>query len=663
MKKIGFSKTFVGDFETTVFDKQDYTEVWASALVQMHSEDVLIHHSISETFDYLVSLNKNVLVYYHNLKFDGQFWLSFLMNNPKFKNGYYNNGDTENSVSFYEKDEMPNNSFIYSISYLGQWYSITVKIHNHYIEFRDSLKLLPFSVKTLGKEFKTKHKKLTMDYEGFRYAGCEITDQEKEYIANDVLVVKEALEIMFSNGHKQMTIGSCCKSEFKKNFRATIEQYHGMFPDLTEIKIDEKIYGSKDADEYIRKSYKGGWCYVVKGKEEHLFSHGITADVNSLYPSVMHSESGNRYPIGRPSFWSGNYIPEYATKYWENSDCYPYYFIRIKTEFKLKEGMLPCIQIKHSPLYLSNEWLETSDVTYKSCVVKGNYYPEKTVRNSVILTLTQTDFELIKKHYDLINMEILDGCVFASEIGLFDDYINKYKEIKVNSVGAMRALAKLFLNNLYGKFATSRVSSFKYAYLKEDGSVGFKQQVEYNKETFFIPIGSAITSYARNFTISHAQMNYYGVEKRGFIYADTDSIHCDLSADELIGIDVHESDFLKWKLEATWDKGWFVRQKTYIEHVIEEDLKPIDEPYYNIKCAGMSEECKKFYQLSMLDNIDLWIEENKKEYNKMCKEEKEYIKQHRTITDFKRGFYSLGKLLPKTIKGGVVLCATTFEMR
>ena len=657
MKRVVFSETYVGDFETTIFDNQDYTEVWASALVKIGTEDVKIHNRIEDTFNYLISLKKNVLVYYHNLKFDGQFWLSYFLTKTKLKNGYYLNGNTKESVSFYEKDAMPNNSFIYSISHLGQWYSITVKIHNHYIEFRDSLKLLPFSVKKIGESFKTKHQKLTMEYEGVRWAGCEITDSEKEYIANDVLVVKEALEIMYKQGHKQMTIGSCCKKEFKSNWKYHNDEFKRLFPDLTLVKLDKEKYGSEDVDEYVRKSYKGGWCYLVKGKEEQIFEHGTTADVNSLYPSVMVSESGNKYPYGLPRFWKGNFIPQDAVR--EDS----FYFIRIKTEFQIKPNMLPCIQIKHSPNYLSTEWLETSDIFTKEVTIKGKHYPAKRIRNKVELTLTEMDFELINKHYDLIDLEILDGCFFKAKVGLFDNYLNKYKDLKMKSVGALRELAKLFLNNLYGKFSTSRISSFKYAYLKEDGSVGFKEQTEYNKETFYIPIGTAITSYARNFTIKAAQMNYYGVDKRGFIYADTDSIHTDLSPEEIKGIEVHETDFLKWKLETNWDIGWFVRQKTYIEHVIAKDLKPIDKPYYNIKCAGMSDECKKFYQISMLDNVDKWIEENKDEYNEMHPVEKEYIKTHRTITDFKRGFYSVGKLLPKTIKGGVVLCNTTFEMR
>ena len=39
---------FVGDFETTVYESQSETEVWASALVEFNSEDVIILHSIEE---------------------------------------------------------------------------------------------------------------------------------------------------------------------------------------------------------------------------------------------------------------------------------------------------------------------------------------------------------------------------------------------------------------------------------------------------------------------------------------------------------------------------------------------------------------------------------------------------------------------------------------
>ena len=72
-------KYLIGDFETTVYKGQEDTEVWASALVEMYTEDVKIFHSLPETFQYIQSLNSNVCIYYHNLKFDGAFWISYLM--------------------------------------------------------------------------------------------------------------------------------------------------------------------------------------------------------------------------------------------------------------------------------------------------------------------------------------------------------------------------------------------------------------------------------------------------------------------------------------------------------------------------------------------------------------------------------------------------------
>ena len=73
-------KYFVGDFETAVYEGQTSTEVWASAIVQLYSENVTILHSIEETFMYLKKLKSNVIIYYHNLKFDGSFWLDYLIN-------------------------------------------------------------------------------------------------------------------------------------------------------------------------------------------------------------------------------------------------------------------------------------------------------------------------------------------------------------------------------------------------------------------------------------------------------------------------------------------------------------------------------------------------------------------------------------------------------
>lgn len=639
-------KYLVGDFETTVFDGQFYTEVWASACVELYTEDVKIFHSIEDTYNYLVSLNTNVCIYYHNLKFDGAFWLDYLITKLQYKQACCKDETDINKFAWIDRYNMQNKSFNYSISDMGQWYRITIKDKGHLIEIRDSLKLLPFSVKKIGKSFGTKHKKLDMEYKGFRFAGCTITDEEKKYIANDVLVVKEALEIMFNEGHKKLTIGSCCLQEYKKSLPKGY--YKKMFPDMYDIPIDN-CYGVPNAGEYVRRSYHGGWCYVAEGKENIIYTHGVTADVNSLYPSMMSSESGNRYPIGKPTFWKGDYIPEEAL------DPLHYYFVRIRTKFYLKKGYLPFVQIKNTLLYKTTERLKTSDVYNYETGKYSKYYigfDDKVHEAEVELTLTQTDWQLLKEHYDLVDCEILDGCWFETGLGIFDDYIEKYKKIKLTTKGAQRELAKLFLNNLYGKMASNKNSSFKVAFEHEDGTLGFYTVIANDKQAGYIPVGSAITSYARNFTIRTAQKNYHGKNKPGFIYADTDSIHCDLKPDELVGVPVHPTNFCHWKLESLWDEGYFVRQKTYIEHVTHEDLEPVD-PYYNVKCAGMPERCKQLFIASLTGET---IEPRNKE-------EEEFLSVKRSLTDFNVGLRVPSKLLPKRIHGGIVLTDTYYEMR
>ena len=623
---------YMGDFETTVFDNQTYTEVWAAAMVPFWTEEVSILHRIDDMFNKLKNLYGNICIFFHNLKFDGSFWIPFLEQTLKLRQAYMVlEKDGQKTYRWIEQKYMQNNTYKYMISDRGQWYNIIIKVNNKFIEIRDSLKLLPFSVEEIGHSFKTKHKKLTMEYKGVRYAGCNITDEEKEYIANDVLVVKEALEIMFNEGHNGVTIGSCCLKEFKKTYDKW--DYQIFFPNLYDMKIDVE-YGAPTAGDYVRMAYRGGWCYLVPEKAGWIHKDGLTADVNSLYPSMMSSQSGNRYPVGKPTFWKGDYIPENARKPGR------YYFVRVRTRFYLRKNYLPFIQLKNSFLYIGTENLTTSDVRDEN----GNYcetveMPDGTLRSTAVtMTMTMTDWELFKKHYELVDTEILDGCWFFSKIGIFDEYIDKYAEMKKTSKGARRTLAKLFLNNLYGKEAASTDSSFKIAYVKEDGVIGFFPVKENAKVPGYIPCGAAITSYSRCFTITAAQQNYYGPNERGFIYADTDSIHCDLKPEEVKGITVHPTEFCCWKLESYWDEAIFTRQKTYIERVTHEDGESIETPFYDVKCAGMPKKSKQIF----LDKMEAG------EYD---------------LTDFKVGLKVEGKLTPKRIRGGVVLQETTYEMR
>lgn len=634
-------RIFAADFETTVYTGQKSTEVWAAAIVELDTEDVKICGGIDKFFRHLLSLNTNAKVYFHNLKFDGTFILNYLIRS-KYK-------DYVGSSGFVNLKDLARRSFCYNISHKGMWYSISVKLANGYlIEFLDSLKLMPFTLKAIGKSFKTKHQKLSMNYKGERYAYCPRTKEEDEYIRNDVLVLKEALEFMFSQGHDRMTIGSCCYAEFKQMYPKLV--FERMFPNLYEIEIDEAIFGKPNAGEYINKSYKGGWCYAVPEKCGVVQRNGLTLDVNSLYPSVMHSDSGSYYPIGEPIFVKGDKDLDFHLRFPTS-----YVFVRIKTRFKLKDGFLPCIQIKGDPRYRGTEWLTTSDVWDKRLNCYCDYYfisgCKEALPSTVTMTLTEVDYKLIQEHYDLTGTEILDYCYFKTEKGIFDDYIKKYRDIKVKSTGAMRTLAKLFLNNLYGKMATYIDSSFKVAYL-EDDVLCFQTIQAKEKTPGYIAIGSAITSYARNFTIRAAQKNYHGPYSPGFAYADTDSIHCnDYTEADIIAAPLHDVDFNHWKKECEWTEAIFLRQKTYLE-VVNGDI--------DMKCAGLPSKGKQLFISSVTGKPPLDEDGNQME---LTEEEQAFVNVKRTITDFKRGLSIPGKLMPVQVPGGTLLIDTTFEIK
>ena len=617
-KKEQKENTFACDFETFVPESLDAdnlsTYVWSSCIVPVGTDDEqrsklenaepILFHDWDETVNWFLEKNISPLCYFHNLKFDGYFIMDWLL-----KNGFVFDNKLQNDKTF-----------TCLISELGMWYSISFVYNFHRFDIYDSLKLIPMTLKKAGNGMKTKHRKTEMKYSGNKTIET-LTEADREYIKNDVLVLKECLEFMFSQGHDSMTIGGCCLTEFKKGF--TKEQYNTLFPNCEKIRWCQGY----TLDAWIRKSYHGGWCYVnPKIQDKELSYLGGVIDVNSLYPSVMHSMSGNRYPVGKPSLYTG-YIPEIA----KQSD--KYYFVQFSCAFDLKDGYLPTVQIKHDCRFNPREWLKTSI--------------NETNDSTVHFVMTQTDYEMFHRHYNVYNERIVNVSVFDTAIGLFDDYLNKYKKIKMESKGALRLLSKLMQNNLYGKESTSTDSSYCVPFLKEDGSIGLHVIKENKKKPGYIPIGSAITSYAREFTIETAQKNY-----DRFCYADTDSIHFIGNISDIKGATLHPSEYCCWKHEHTWNEAKFIRQKTYVEHQIEEDGTALEKPFYDIKCAGMPQGEKR--KTKEKDGYDAGAT-GKEKVAEMLEEE--------GIQVFKRGLVVEGKLTPQKVQGGIILVDTTFTMK
>ncbi len=291
-------------------------------------------------------------------------------------------------------------------------------------------------------------------------------------------------------------------------------------------------------------------------------------------------------------------------------------------------------------LYPPMEMLKTSAVynritgEYDDTII-GYDGREETVRPEI--TLTGIDYKRFHEFYDVYDEQVLYGCYFETDIGLFDSYINHYYEIKMNSESGKRELAKLYLNNLYGKFATSTDSSYKVCYM-EDGVLKFYPVIENNRSTVYIPVGSAIVAYARDFTIRHAQDNY-----NTFAYADTDSLHCYCNQSELINVNIHPTNLGCWKIESEWEEGFFVRQKTYLEKINGE---------WHITCSGMGKQAKKNVT-NMLNN----------HYDKMRACDIVFSDRLQTVEDFKKGFTVFGNLKSKCIEGGVYLNEQEYRLR
>lgn len=224
-------------------------------------------------------------------------------------------------------------------------------------------------------------------------------------------------------------------------------------------------------------------------------------------------------PYGQPIYFEGKY----------KDDCiYDLYVQNITCSFEIKPNKIPTIQIKNSGTFCSNQYLTSSRNS-------------EGVLEIVDLTLTSIDLKLFFEHYNVYDLQYEGGWKFKSKKGMFKEYIDKWIEVKNEGTRThnkgQRTRAKLMLNSLYGKLATSLKTKSKYPYLGEDGIVHYEISEEKEKRGVYLPTGTFITAYARNKTIRTSQsIMDYSIEKYGenlYIYSDTDSIHSLLSIEEL----------------------------------------------------------------------------------------------------------------------------------
>lgn len=583
---------YTADFETTTKAAGDDSgaRIWAWAVCSI--DDPNEYKIDTDMQDFLGWIGEHPGTYYfHNLRYDGRYIVDYL-----FKHGW----------SFVPGKPRRTKYFTTTVSRLGQWYSITMMIWNkskkttNRVVIQDSLKLLPFSVKQIAKAFELDECKGELDYETYRPEGHIMTDEEIDYIRRDVQIMAKALKVaVVDEGMDKPTIGANALSSWKKGFG---KKWRLLFPKLGNV-----------CDSQIRQAYRGGFTYCMPEYRDKDIGAGISVDFNSMYPSMM---IGKDFPYGEPVHFEGEYEQDFFR---------PLYVQHMLVTWELKPGGIPFVKPSVNGIFDDHEYPEVMD-------------------EPVEIWISNVDLELMDLMYDYDVWNFIDGYKFCAKPGIeiFGEYVNYWGERKKTATGPKRLIAKLYLNNLYGKFATRpdpiskmpvmlegedfvrMVDSDHFPIMDLDGTYTTVDASRRPPEPVYIPVAVFCTAYARDTLLRAAMMN-----RDRFVYCDTDSMHL-LGTEEPAGIPLHDSNLGAWKVEGTFTRARHLRAKTYMWDLNGET---------SVTCAGMP------------DNI----------------------KAHVTWDNFHEGFTNVdedgnvrpgwGKLLSRTVDGGVLLYEGKFEIK
>jgi DNA polymerase elongation subunit (family B) len=299
----------------------------------------------------------------------------------------------------------------------------------------------------------------------------------------------------------------------------------------------------------IRNSYTGG--SVDMYVPENLDNTDVLGyDVNSLYPSVMHSQA---MPIGKPTLFEGDIRAVDPNAFW-------FFFCKIIAPDNLNE---PIIQT-HVKI----------DSLLRTMAPLGQWED--------MLFSVEMD-NAIKLGY---KFEILWGYTFKTGY-IFKEYVDTLYNLRLQypKSDPLNLIAKLLLNSLYGRFGmddsfseVSILDQESYLKFERDHAEDIQDRMEIDNKVFIkhrakskdintlldnasethnvsIGIASAITAYAR-IHMSQFKNNPDYI----LYYTDTDSAYINKPLSEDL---VNSKTLGKMKLEHTLKKAIFLSPKMY----------------------------------------------------------------------------------------------------
>lgn len=517
--------------------------------------------------------------------------------------------------------------------------------NNRALIIRDNLYLFPASIKKMGENLVKQHihehgedsktyaenlylkKELSTGYERTDFYKSwkefENDGNEKEYLIQDVFILymfHKKMEKFLPRSKWGMTIGSSAYKEWLITFGNQLVDLHidkgeiaikklkrgairyiykdqtytttNMYKRLVDKYLptrwlDKKVSKDETTHQDLFKWYNGGLTRVNEDYRGQFVENITAIDKNSHYPSQMVSD--NFVPIG------------YGLK----GDVKGYDF-KFYTLTPLKD-----IKNEHGLPFLNNE--DSDNIEYLRVLKAGSQYRFTSIKYKRFLKYykcKRSDYKLVV-NYSFQQVPISK---------LFKKYINHWYEFKVNADSPlMREIAKLNLNNVYGKFGMKsvRVNSIwdqeSQEWIKNENLVDSK---------YYLPLAIAITELGQVDLVDSIGFNH-----KNFVYCDTDSLFIkDWDPKDYPHIKLHPSALDHWDVEF---KGYGIvrRPKQYLF----KNSKGEEKFAYagvNLNAYLIPDEEEEFY------------EETKKQYKNITFQDMIFGK---TISNQSRAYKILGK--------------------
>ena len=439
----------VCDFETTTLSSEYYHNNWdgriiAFAVLNLDTEERTFGVSFNEFSKFINSIERNTILFFHNLAFDGLVILNSARN--QWKSDY----NTVNSDIYFTYTMRKNKILIMDI----------INRYEVHIRVQCSFRLLSQSIAALGKAVGAP--KLETDYHIEPVARWEdLPEDYREYLFRDIEIQKAALNqfrIGLTNLYQELEIPGAVEwykttaAGVSRALISVVQNQHKKKYHASAFMISGK--SQKEAKGY----YRGGFTMTNIDYLRKQSNGSYTMfDAKSMYPSVIYDRA---LPVGEPvvievsndfnrkvAFHALNsLVKRYGSKYVPAFVKVAGVITSCKTNWGVIQHPDQELNLNVNPFtreqYINKNDLKNGSVKF---IFNGTYY----------------EWEQVRKFYEFKDLRYLEIVYWKKTTSALKPVIKKLydgKEFRDETGARPWALTyKIILNSIYGSLGMSQV--------------------------------------------------------------------------------------------------------------------------------------------------------------------------------------------------------------